>query len=72
MIDAISVALVNVFGFPNVLVVLFGTIGLMNLPKQLTPDVETPEITVRTVWPGATPTEVKQEIIEKHIGRFYI
>ncbi|MCG8615589.1 MAG: efflux RND transporter permease subunit [Desulfobacterales bacterium] len=48
-----------------ILVVLFGTIGLMQLPRQLTPDVETPEITVRTVWAGATPTEIEQEIIEK-------
>ncbi|MCG8687342.1 MAG: efflux RND transporter permease subunit [Desulfobacterales bacterium] len=48
-----------------ILVVLFGTIGLMQLPKQLTPDVETPEITIRTTWAGATPTEVEQEIIEK-------
>ncbi|MEH0018187.1 MAG: efflux RND transporter permease subunit [Desulfobacter sp.] len=48
-----------------ILVVLFGSIGLMQLPKQLTPDVETPEITVRTTWAGATPTEVEQEIIEE-------
>ncbi len=48
-----------------ILIVLFGTIGLMQLPRQLTPDVETPEITVRTIWPGATPAEVEQEIIEK-------
>ncbi len=48
-----------------ILVVIFGIIGMSKLPRQLTPDVETPEITVRTVWPGATPTEVEQEIIEK-------
>lgn len=48
-----------------ILVVIFGIIGMTNLPRQLTPDVETPEITVRTIWPGATPTEVEQEIIEK-------
>lgn len=48
-----------------ILVVLFGTLGLMQLPRQLTPDVETPEITVRTVWPGASPAEIEQEIIEK-------
>ena len=48
-----------------ILVLLFGTIGLNRLPRQLTPDVQTPEITVRTVWPGATPTEVEQEIIEE-------
>ena len=48
-----------------ILVLLFGILGLNKLPVQLTPDVETPEITVRTTWAGATPYEVEQEIIEK-------
>lgn len=47
-----------------IFVLLFGVIGLTSLPLQLTPDVEEPEITVRTVWPGAAPTEVEQDIIE--------
>ena len=34
---------------------LFGAIALYKLPIQLTPDVEDPEITVTTIWPGASP-----------------
>ncbi len=48
-----------------ILVVLFGIIALGRLPVQLTPDVETPQISVRTVWSGATPYEVEKEVIEK-------
>jgi len=48
-----------------ILVVMFGLIGLNKLPVQLTPDVETPEITVNTTWGGATPYEIEKEIIEK-------
>jgi HAE1 family hydrophobic/amphiphilic exporter-1 len=48
-----------------ILVVTFGLIGLNKLPVQLTPDVETPQITVRTTWAGATPYEVEKEIVEK-------
>ncbi|WP_028586046.1 efflux RND transporter permease subunit [Desulfogranum mediterraneum] len=47
-----------------ILVLLFGTLGLKQLPIQLTPDVETPQITVGTSWSGATPYEVEKEIIE--------
>lgn len=48
-----------------IMVVLFGLIGLNKLPVQLTPDVETPQITVSTGWGGATPYEIEKEIIEK-------
>lgn len=48
-----------------ILIVLFGTIGLMRMPYQLTPDVTEPEITVTTVWAGATPYEIEREIIEE-------
>lgn len=48
-----------------ILVVTFGLIGLNKLPVQLTPDVETPQITVQTTWSGATPFEIEKEIIEK-------
>lgn len=47
-----------------ILVVMFGLIGVIKLPVQLTPDVELPEVTVATVWPGASPYEVEQEVIE--------
>ncbi len=48
-----------------ILVVMFGYVGLSKLPIQLTPDVETPQITVRTNWSGATPFEIEKDIIEK-------
>lgn len=48
-----------------ILVVMFGIIGLISLPVQLTPDVETPQITVQTTWGGATPYEIEKEIIER-------
>lgn len=48
-----------------ILVITFGLIGLNSLPIQLTPDVETPQITVQTNWNGATPFEIEKEIIER-------
>ncbi|MBW2324678.1 MAG: efflux RND transporter permease subunit [Deltaproteobacteria bacterium] len=47
------------------LLVLFGFIGLTRIPVQLTPDVEKPTISVRTYWPGGSPTEVEREIVEE-------
>jgi hydrophobic/amphiphilic exporter-1 (mainly G- bacteria), HAE1 family len=47
------------------LVALFGAIGLMRMPMQLTPEVQTPTITVQTRWPGASPLEVEREIIRE-------
>ncbi|AGF79403.1 cation/multidrug efflux pump [Desulfocapsa sulfexigens DSM 10523] len=48
-----------------ILILLFGLIGFNKLPVQLTPDVETPQITVKTNWGGATPYEIEKEIIEQ-------
>jgi len=47
------------------LVALFGAIALMRMPMQLTPEVQTPTITVETVWPGASPQEVEREIVQE-------
>jgi hydrophobic/amphiphilic exporter-1 (mainly G- bacteria), HAE1 family len=47
------------------LLVLFGCIAYLSTPVQLTPDVIEPEITITTVWPGASAQEVEREIIEK-------
>ena len=46
------------------LAVLFGTLSWDRLPVQLTPEIERPEITVRTNWRAAAPEEVEAEIIE--------
>ncbi len=48
-----------------ILLVLFGFIGFYRLPVQLTPDVEEPEITITTFWPGASPLEVEREIVDE-------
>jgi HAE1 family hydrophobic/amphiphilic exporter-1 len=47
------------------LIVLFGIISLQQIPIQLSPTVQEPEITVDTIWPGATPYEVERDIIEE-------
>ncbi len=48
-----------------ILVVMFGFIALYQLPLQLTPTVVRPEITITTVWPGASPHEIEREIIDE-------
>lgn len=48
-----------------IIILVFGIIGLKKLPVQLTPDVETPQITVKTTWGGATPYEIEKEVIEQ-------
>lgn len=45
------------------LLALFGGISLISMPMQLTPEVQTPTITVTTRWPGASPQEVEREIV---------
>ncbi|MCP4511483.1 MAG: efflux RND transporter permease subunit, partial [Fuerstiella sp.] len=47
------------------LLVLFGGLAYLSTPVQLTPDVVEPEITVTTLWPGASAQEVEREIIEE-------
>ncbi len=48
-----------------ILLVMFGTISLFRIPIQLVPNVEEPEVTITTVWPGANPQEVEREIIDE-------
>src|SRR3972149_6420795 len=45
------------------LVALFGYVARVRMPMQLTPEVQRPAITITTLWPGASPQEVEQEII---------
>ena len=47
------------------LLALFGVIGLVRMPMQLTPEVQIPTITIETRWPGAAPQEVEREIIQE-------
>ncbi len=45
------------------LATLFGAISLERLPVQLIPEIQEPEITIRTGWRAAAPNEVETEII---------
>lgn len=47
-----------------ILIIMFGEIARRGMPMQLTPEVETPELTIETVWPGASPEEIESEIIQ--------
>jgi HAE1 family hydrophobic/amphiphilic exporter-1 len=46
------------------LVALFGTLALVTMPVQLTPEVQVPTITVESRWLGASPQEVEQELVQ--------
>src|SRR5688500_11557872 len=46
-----------------ILLCLFGTIAIWQMPVQLTPEVQIPTLTVETRWPGASPQEVEREIV---------
>ena len=46
-------------------IALFGLISLYRIPVQLTPDVDRPIVNVSTFWPGASPEEVEQEIVQR-------
>ncbi len=47
-----------------ILVVLFGGLGLVGLPIQLTPDISIPTLRIETRWPGASPTEIETDILQ--------
>ena len=46
------------------LVLLFGSIALTQIPVQMIPTVVIPRITITTAWRAAAPDEVESEIIE--------
>ncbi|WP_196140090.1 efflux RND transporter permease subunit [Aliikangiella sp. G2MR2-5] len=48
----------------TLLVLVFGFIGMISLPIQLTPNIEQPQINIGTGWRAAAPEEVESVIIE--------
>jgi HAE1 family hydrophobic/amphiphilic exporter-1 len=52
------------------IILLFGFIGLYLMPYQLSPSLVVPEITVTTIWTGATPYEIEREIVEEQENVF--
>lgn len=51
------------------LIAIFGGIAMFSMPKQLTPEVETPMVMVSTRWPGASPQEIEREIVLEQEGQ---
>jgi len=45
--------------------VMFGLISLMTIPIQLKPTIEPPEISIETIYWGASPLEVEDQITNK-------
>jgi HAE1 family hydrophobic/amphiphilic exporter-1 len=48
-----------------ILILLFGYLALAKIPIQLNPTIEAPFITVETEYPGASATEVEQEVTRR-------
>ncbi|MBT8058800.1 MAG: efflux RND transporter permease subunit, partial [Gammaproteobacteria bacterium] len=46
-----------------IIVCLFGLAALFRVPIQLIPDLDPRVVTVRTIWPGASPQDVEKEIL---------
>ena len=44
------------------LMLLFGGVALLRMPMQLTPEVQTPTISIRTRWRGASPQEIARTL----------
>ena len=51
-------------GMAVLLVAVLGTISLLQLPLQLFPDIDRPQIGIRTNWRAASPEEVESELLE--------
>ena len=48
-----------------ILLMMFGAVSFAKLPVQLSPNVESPVVSVFTFWPGATPYEIERDIVEE-------
>jgi len=48
----------------GILLAIFGLMSLFRLPIQMTPEIQRPQISIRTSWRASAPSEVESEIIE--------
>ncbi len=46
------------------LVLLFGVLALLELPLQLFPDIDRPQLSIVSNWRSASPTEIESELLE--------
>ena len=47
------------------IVLMFGAIGYKKMPQNLMPDIDVPVVLVQTMWPGAGPEDVDDQISKK-------
>jgi len=47
----------------TLIVCVMGIVAALRIPVQMIPDLDVRVISVRTVWPGATPQDVEKEIL---------
>ncbi len=47
----------------TLIVTVLGLVAATRIPVQMIPDLEVRTISVRTIWPGATPQDVEKEIL---------
>lgn len=45
-----------------ILLGLFGAVSLVDMPVQMTPTVDKPEISINTFYPGAAPAEIEEQL----------
>ncbi len=61
-----------VLGVAILILTLLGILAIFKVPVQMIPDLDARMVVVRTLWPGATPQDVEQEILlaqERYLGR---
>ena len=54
----------------TLIICVLGILAALKIPVQMIPDLEVRTISIRTVWPGATPQDVEKEILieqEEHL-----
>ncbi len=51
-------------GVAVAIVVFFGLFSLTQLPIQLFPNIDEPQISIQTGWRAASPKEIESEILE--------
>src|SRR5215813_9476701 len=49
----------------NLVLILFGVIGLLRLPVRELPDIDPPIVSVTTIYPGANAHVVETEVSER-------
>ena len=47
----------------TLILTVLGIAAALRIPVQMIPDLEIRTITVRTIWPGATPQDIEKEIL---------